>query len=206
MNKGLIINEDVWPMIDELEPDEKAELLTILSAYYKGDELPEADRIIMMVFRRIASDNARFDPENRRELSSIRSEAGRKGAWQKWQNVANDSKNGNLLQEKIREEKIREDKKREEKNRELKLPSRASIPPTIDTPLVEKAFNDFRTMRKTIKKPMTLRAEELMLKKLAKMAGNDPDVAVEILNESIAHSWSDIYERKQKKEVNWEAI
>ena len=34
MNKGLIINEQIWWMIDDLEPEEKATLLTALSAYY----------------------------------------------------------------------------------------------------------------------------------------------------------------------------
>lgn len=112
MNKGLIINEDIWGMIDDLEDEEKAELLTALSAYYNGTEIPELSRVVMMVFKRIALDNVRFDPEHRQSITSFRSEAGKKGAAKRWQIIANDgknSKNGKLLQEKIREDKKRID-------------------------------------------------------------------------------------------------
>lgn len=89
MNKGLIINEQIWWMIDDLEPEEKATLLTALSAYYKGTEIPCLDRIVGMVFKRIAADNAKFDPEHKQAVSEIRSEAAHK----RWD--ANDANNAN---------------------------------------------------------------------------------------------------------------
>ncbi|MBU2701116.1 hypothetical protein Ga0466249_002227 [Sporomusaceae bacterium BoRhaA] len=61
------------------------------------------------------------------------------------------------------------------------------------------SINGFVSMRKSIKKPMTDRAINLMLKKLTKLSGNDDLKKVEILNQSIMGSWTDIYELKQQK-------
>lgn len=128
MNKGLIINEDVWDMIDDLEPEEKADLLVALSAYYRGEEVPELERIVRMVYKRIALDNARFDPENRQRISDIRAEAGRKGGSKPKQteaNEANGSKISKSAQEKIREEERRIEESREDERREARF-----TPPT----------------------------------------------------------------------------
>lgn len=126
MNKGLIINEDVWDMIDDLEPEEKADLLTALSSYYRGEQLPDMERIVGMVFKRIALDNVRFDPENRKRLSEIRAEAGRIGGSKPKQTEANESKISKTS--KITQEKIREDKE------EIRVEERREHfePPTTD--------------------------------------------------------------------------
>ena len=129
MKKGLIINEDIWPMIDELDPEEKAELLDALSAYYQGNEAPEISRIVNMLFKRIALDNTRFDPEHRQALSEIRAEAGKKGGSKPKQNKqteANESKKSKISQDKIRKDK---EEIREEENREYRAPR--FTPPTL---------------------------------------------------------------------------
>ena len=65
--------------------------------------------------------------------------------------------------------------------------------------LLEKTFSDFRTMRKQIKAPMTDRAIELMV---AKIKRYDPDVAVEMMKQSILNNWKDIYDLKEDKRQN----
>jgi hypothetical protein len=50
-------------------------------------------------------------------------------------------------------------------------------------------------MRKSIKKPITERALELMLAKLDKLANNDQS-KIEILNQSIMNSWQGIFPLK----------
>ena len=115
MSKGLIINEDVWVLIENLFPEEQAELLKCLAAYHRGLEVPEMSRMVMGVYQRITLDNARFDPAKKAELSAMRSEVGKKGAEARWQtmaNMANDSKNGKLPQDKKRKEENRIDKNR----------------------------------------------------------------------------------------------
>ena len=216
MNKGLIINEDIWPMVDDLEPEEKAELISALSAYYQGEEIPKISRIASIIFKRIAADNARFDPENRKTISEIRSEAGQKGAkarWEnvtneskEWQTIANDSKNGNLPQDKIREDKdkteIREEKEetREDKReRELKLPKEIPLPPGLDQNFVQEAFRDFREHRRKLRKPMTTKAEEMIIADLAKLAKGDAVAAVKILEQSIKNGWQGVFPLKEDK-------
>lgn len=113
MSKGLIINEDVWTLLEEYEPQEALELLRCLAAFHRGEALPPISRYVRPAYQRIVLDNRRFDPERRAELSSVRSEAGKKGAEQRWQTMVNDGKNGKQPQEEKRIDKNRIDEKRE---------------------------------------------------------------------------------------------
>lgn len=58
-----------------------------------------------------------------------------------------------------------------------------------------KTWNDFKIMRKKIKKPMTEKAEELLLNKLNKL-DNDEDTQIAILNQSIMNCWQSVYPLK----------
>ena len=109
MKKGLIINEDVWDLVDELEDGEYEEFVLTLKAYHKTGEVPECSRYVRMILKRIISDNDRFAG-----VSEARAEAGRKGAEARWQNMANDGKAiANDSKNAIREEKNREDIEKE---------------------------------------------------------------------------------------------
>lgn len=57
------------------------------------------------------------------------------------------------------------------------------------------ALKDFAEMRKSIKKPLTDRAMKMILNKLEKLSHNR-GVWIAILNQSILHSWQDVYELK----------
>ena len=69
-----------------------------------------------------------------------------------------------------------------------------ALPVFID----KEAWQGFCDMRKAIKKPMTPRAEVLVLKTLyaLKAAGHDPNAA---LDQSTLCNWQDVYEPKQKE-------
>lgn len=88
----------------------------------------------------------------------------------------------------------------EGKERELKLPKEAALPPELDQDIVKEAFKDFRTMRTKIKKPMTQRAEELIIKELLQLSNGDPTLAEKILNQSIMNSWQGVFPLKEKPE------
>jgi len=60
-----------------------------------------------------------------------------------------------------------------------------------------KAWKDFKEMRKKIKKPMTDRAEEMLLTSLNKLSENNQE-QVAILNQSIFHCWQGVYALKDK--------
>ena len=155
MGKGLIINEDVWTLLEDYEPQEALELLKCLAAFHRGEEVPPISRYVRAAYQRIVLDNGRFDPVRRAELSAKRSEIGKKGAEQRWQNmandsktkqtIANDSKNSKPQQEEKRIEEIRIDKNIKEKEIEREKPSGFAKPTVeeIRAYAQEKGYNTF---------------------------------------------------------------
>lgn len=63
---------------------------------------------------------------------------------------------------------------------------------------LKSALEDFIDMRKTIKKPMTSKALELLIKNLRKLT-NLEDEQIAILNQSIERSWQTVYPLKNNK-------
>lgn len=63
---------------------------------------------------------------------------------------------------------------------------------------IRETLREFIKMRTFIKKPMTCRALELLIAKLKKMAGQDKQKALDILNNSIVNCWQDIYMPKNE--------
>lgn len=63
---------------------------------------------------------------------------------------------------------------------------------------LQEPLKDFLKMRKAIKHPMTTRAFKLLLNKLNKLSDNE-ETQIKILEQSILHSWQDIYTLKEDK-------
>ena len=129
MKKGLIINEDAWALIDELESDEQTALLSYLALYHRTGDAPEIrNKSVRIVFKKIQQDNERF--------SDVRSEAGKKGADARWQNVANMANDGKDGKNGIREEKNREDIKENPLTGVKEKPAQPArthtVPPTLE--------------------------------------------------------------------------
>lgn len=68
---------------------------------------------------------------------------------------------------------------------------------------LEKTIEDYKIMRKSLKKPMTDRAVELMLSKLDKLSKGDESIKIKILEQSIENSWLGIFELKQPQANNY---
>ena len=66
----------------------------------------------------------------------------------------------------------------------------------------EKAFSDFKIMRVGKKEPLSKPAEDLILMKLYKLAGDNEQLAIEILNKSTINSWKDIFPIDKKQGGN----
>lgn len=78
----VVINDDVWDLIEELTPEELAELHSCIAAYRKDEEIPVVSRIANAAFKRIALDSKRKE-----SLSEKRKQAANK----RWNaNVCND--------------------------------------------------------------------------------------------------------------------
>ena len=66
-----------------------------------------------------------------------------------------------------------------------------------DDPDLNSAFAEFLDMRKKIKKPIaTKQALTRMKNKIEKLSVGDTKLAIKILNQSVDHCWSDVYELK----------
>ena len=79
----------------------------------------------------------------------------------------------------------------ENKNKGAKAPASIEIPDWIP----ESDWNDFLAMRKAIRKPMTVRAVNMMFSKLEQMKKKGINVST-VLQNSILNNWSDVYEPK----------
>ena len=67
----------------------------------------------------------------------------------------------------------------------------------IDNVELENAFQEFLTMRKNIKKPIsTQQAVTRMINRIEKLSGGDDDLAIKIINQSTDHCWQDVYALK----------
>ena len=66
----------------------------------------------------------------------------------------------------------------------------------------QKAFSDFKIMRVGKKEPLSKPAEDLILMKLRRLAGDNEQLAIEILNKSTINSWKDIFPLDKKQGGN----
>ncbi len=87
-------------------------------------------------------------------------------------------------------------------NEIMKKDNIADKPPKVLSEL-EKAVADFEEMRKKIRKPLTPRAKEIMLKKLKELA-KDEKTQIAILEQSIMNSWQGVFPLKDEQRRNAE--
>ena len=64
-----------------------------------------------------------------------------------------------------------------------------------------KTLNNFKTMRNKIKKPMTDKAESMLITRLEKLSP-DIDTQIKIMEQSIFHCWQNVYPLKEEKIIN----
>jgi len=64
---------------------------------------------------------------------------------------------------------------------------------------LRQALKDFLEMRKKIKKPMTERAFDMLLKKLDELAATN-DMKIKLIDQSILHNWQTVYPLKEQKQ------
>ena len=64
-----------------------------------------------------------------------------------------------------------------------------------------KTLKNFKTMRNKIKKPMTDKAESMLITRLEKLSP-DIDTQIKIMEQSIFHCWQNVYPLKEEKIVN----
>lgn len=83
-----------------------------------------------------------------------------------------------------------------EAKKEIKEIKNKEISVKIEKSELEKTFDDFLQMRKSIRKPATEKAIQLIKEKIKKLAQGSEKMAIDILNQSIVNSWQDVFPLK----------
>ena len=104
--------------------------------------------------------------------------------------------NVSLTQPNATDKDIDKDKEEDKKKNNKKEPKTYS-----DDPDMNQAILSFIEFRKSVKKPMTDRAVDLLIKKLNEMTISIPE-QIEILNQSIMNGWQSVYPLKKQKANN----
>ena len=224
MKETMIIHSDFMEPIEALTGEQTKMLMSAVMRYaFCGEEIPITDQSVSILFMLMRGQIDRMAEKYDAKCRRNQENGARGGRPKETERLSEEPEETERLSEKpngfeknrtVKTETLSDrdrdsDSKRDSERKELKLRKRAALPPSLDDPEVEKALNDFRTMRKEIKKPMTVRAEELLIKELDKLSAGDPIRAVDILNQSIERSWAGVFPLKRENEqktINWEAI
>lgn len=193
-----------------LTNEEAGQLIKAIFEYEDTGQIVNLDRSLQIAFLPIKSalDRNKEKYENvvkrnkrniekRWEKENTKNTTGKKGIQKNTKNTDNEHDNDN---ERDNENDNEHDKDKKEKNKKRK---------TFDDILAENHFTkeledtirDFIDMRKTIKKPMTSKALELLLRNLKKLT-NLEEEKIAILNQSIEHGWQTVYPLKNNNQNN----
>ena len=193
-----------------LTNEEAGQLIKAIFEYEDTGQIVNLDRSLQIAFLpiKIALDRNKEKYENvvkrnkrniekRWEKENTKNTTGKKGIQKNTKNTDNEHDNDN---ERDNENDNEHDKDKKEKNKKRK---------TFDDILAENHFTkeledtirDFIDMRKTIKKPMTSKALELLLRNLKKLT-NLEEEKIAILNQSIEHGWQTVYPLKNNNQNN----
>ena len=80
--------------------------------------------------------------------------------------------------------------------------SNTADPFCTGSPALDDALHGFEEMRKKLRKPLTVRAKELILKKLEKLAPGDEATQAAILDQSVERGWQGVFPLKEDN--NWQ--
>ena len=178
-NKSFILHKDSLSVLNKLTDEQAGKLFKSIFIYQTENVLPD-DNLISIIFEPFLNQFKR-DVENYKKTCEARKIAGSKGGKQK---VANASKS---------KQKVANLADSDNKNKnESKNESRNDLPIFINKDL----FDSFVEMRNKIKKPLTDKAKELLLKDLTNFENLKTGNANIALENSIKNSWQGVFEPK----------
>lgn len=211
--KSFILYSDLLHTID-LMPDENAGKLFKHILKYVNDLNPEAEDLITKLSFEPIKQQLKRDLNSWEKTLEIKSDSGKMGNLKRWHKDLYLQ----VIENKINIDEALSIAQHRKTSHTDTLPSHpiANIAVNVNDnvnvnvikePKVlsdfEKTFEDFRSMRNKIRKPMTPKAEELLLIKLQKMCGSDELLKIKLLNQSIINCWQDIYDIKiQQNKIN----
>ena len=178
MMKYVQIYFDFIENIESLSFEERGHLFTEILRYAKDGEIPEFFGNERFVFPSIKNQIDR-DHSRYREICAARSENGQKGGLAK----ASKSK-----QKVAKAGKFSQDKDKEEDKDKYNNKSDFEV-----------AMDDFRSYRRSIKKPLNELSEKRIMTELEKLSGGNEEIKIQILDQSIRNGWAGVFELKNKR-------
>ena len=183
-NKSFILHKDSLSVLNKLTDEQAGKLFKSIFIYQTENVLPD-DNLISIIFEPFLNQFKR-DVENYKKTCEARKIAGSKGGKQK---VANASKS---------KQKVANLADNDSKNKnESKNESKNDLPIFINKNL----FDGFVEMRNKIKKPLTDKAKELLLKDLTNFENLRAGNANIALENSIKNSWQGVFEPKPNNQA-----
>lgn len=195
MTDGFVFYRSFAEALQDIPAEQFKDIVLALSSYaldgIEPDNLDAISKALFTLMRPQIDANAK------------RREAGRKGGEANAKQIEASVKQNEATpkqteaKDKVKE-KVKDKDKDKEKVKEKDIAPEVAVA-TLDAPdEVKQSMQEFVNMRKSIKKPMTGNAVKLMYGRLVKLS-KDPGTQREILEQSIRHSWQDVYELKDEK-------
>lgn len=194
MTDGFVFYRSFAEALKEIPAEQFKDIVMALSSYaldgVEPDNLEAVSKALFTLMKPQIDANAK------------RREAGRKGGEANAKQIeANQKQNEATPKQTEAKDKVK-DKDKEKVKEKVKEKEKDIAPEvavaTLDAPAeVKQRMQEFVIMRKSIKKPMTGNAVRLMYGRLQKLS-KEPSTQCEILEQSIRHSWQDVYALKEE--------
>ncbi len=181
--KYLKLFTDFAAKMEYLSDAERGRLFTAMLEYAETGIAPELKGNERFIFSAVKT-----DIDAQRQVYDNVCERNKQNITSRYQTLPEDTKS--TSRSVSYEEKKRKDKIRQEKTRKDKTTIYAASAALND------AIETFIEFRKKIKKPMTDRAVELLLKELNKLSDSEEE-QIEILNQSILNGWQGVFALKK---------
>ena len=193
--KGVIMYYDVLEQLEDFNDSDFRAIIEAIIKYDKDKIEPNFTGEKKLAFKFI-----KLSIDRNNEEYAIKCEKNRENIQKRWnKNNTNEydcigTNTNDTYKDKDKDKDIDKVKKKK-KEKEKTIDDLLKLQPIE----LQSNLKDFLKMRKSIKKPMTTRAFELLLKDLDKLA-NDNETKNKILEQSILHSWQGVFELKENKQ------
>lgn len=192
-SKSFILHKDSLSVLNKLTDEQAGKLFKSIFAYQAQNILPN-DELTSIIFEPFLNQFKR-DVENYKKTCEARKIAGSKGGKQK---VANASKSKQKVANLADSDSKNKNESKNENESESENKNKNDLPIFINKDL----FNSFVEMRNKIKKPLTDKAKELLIKDLTKFEALKNGNANIALENSIKNSWQGVFEPKNNSNNN----
>lgn len=184
-NKSFIIHKDSLSVLNKLTDEQAGKLFKAISAYQENKTLPN-DNLISIIFEPFLNQFLRDEEKYKNVVERNKINIAKR--WNKT-NTKNTSGKSRIPKDTKNTDS---DSKSDSDSKNKNDISKEIIPLFID----QKLLADFVEMRNKIKKPLTERAYELVIKQLTVFESNNTGSANVALQNSIMNCWQGVFEPK----------